>query len=71
MSTLTIRTYIEWRLTQATKFRFHELINQYEQMDPESDAAFAIREGIKSLPGYPHQAPLDSDILLVVTDVQH
>jgi hypothetical protein len=63
--------YSEWRLTSATKFRFLELVHQYEQVEEDSDAAEAIRQTIKSLPNYPTSAPTDGDILLVVTDVQH
>ena len=63
--------YVEWRLNSATKFKFYELIHQYEQVSEESDEAEAVREMIRSLPGYPTQAPDMSDILLVVTDVQH
>ena len=66
-----MHTYIEWPLTSATKFRFLELIHEYEQVEEDSDAAEALREGIRSLPGYPHGAPDMSDILLVVTDVMH
>ena len=68
---LTVSAYVEWRLTSATKFRFLELINEYEQTLEGSDAATAIAEGIKSLPGYPLAAPVGSDILLVVTDIQN
>ena len=67
----TMHTYIEWPLTSATKFRFLELINHYEQVAEDSDAAEAIKEGIRSLPGYPHLAPDESDILLVVTDTMN
>ncbi len=66
-----MHTYIEWPLTSATKFRFLELIHEYEQVEEDSDAAKAICEGIKSLPGYPKLAPDMSDILLVVTDVMN
>jgi hypothetical protein len=61
--------YVEWRMSSATKFRFLELINQYEQVPEDSDEAEAIREMIRSLPNYPHQAPTGSDILLEVTDI--
>ena len=67
----TMHTYIIWNLTAATKFRFLELIHEYEQVDEDSDAAEAIKEGIRSLPGYPKLAPDMSDFLLEVTDVMH
>jgi hypothetical protein len=67
----TMHTYIIWPLTSATKFRFLELIHQYEQVSEDSDEAEAIREMIKSLPNFPHQAPDMSDILLEVTDIQN
>ncbi len=63
--------YVEWRCTSATEFKFHELAAQFEQVTEDSDEAEAIREGIKSLPGFPHQAPADSDFLFVITDVQN
>ncbi len=63
--------YVEWRLTSAVKFQFMELINMYDDVDEDSDDALAIRESIKSLPGFPHTAPIDSDFLLVVTDTQN
>ena len=63
--------YVEWRLTTATKFQFMELIHHYDQVEEDSDEAEAIKEGIKSLPGFPHTAPIDSDFLLVVTDTQN
>ena len=66
-----MHTYVEWRLTSATKFKFLELMNQYEQVDEDSDEAEAIVESIKSLPGYPVQAPVGSDILLEVTDIMN
>ena len=67
----TIHTYVEWRLTTATKFKFLELIHEYEQVDEDSDDATALKEMIKSLPNYPHHAPIGEDILLVVTDLQN
>jgi hypothetical protein len=66
MGTMTI--YIEWRLTANTKFRFEELIDQYEQCFDGSEAQSAITEEIKRLPGYPIAAPPETDFLLVVTD---
>ncbi len=63
--------YVEWRLTQSTKFNFLELIQAYEEVEEDSDDAQAIRESIRSLPNYPQAAPEGSDILLVVTDTQH
>ena len=63
--------YVDWRLTSATKFQFMELINMYEQVEEDSDEAEAIKESIKSLPGFPVTAPIDSDFLLVVTDTQN
>ena len=66
-----MHVYIDWDLTAATKFKFLELINEYEQVDEDSDAAEAIKEAIRSLPGYPQQAPIDSDIYLNVTDVMN
>jgi len=71
MPQTTIRTYVEWRLTSATKFNFLELINEYEQVDEDSDEAEAIRDMMQTLPGYPTGCPEESDILLVVTDIQH
>ena len=68
---MIMHTYVEWRLTSATKFRFLELINEYEQTLEDSDDAIAITEGIRSLPGYPHEAEVGSDILLVVTDIMN
>jgi hypothetical protein len=66
-----IHTSWEWRLTSATKFKFLELIHEYEQVDDDSDEATALKEMIKSLPNYPHHAPIGEDILLVVTDLQN
>ncbi len=71
MPQTTIRSYVEWRCTAATKFRFMELINEYEQVDEDSEEAEVIREGIKSLPNFPAQAPIGSDFLIEITDVQH
>ena len=71
MRTTTVNVFVEWRCTAATQFKFLELINEYEQVTEDSDAAEAIREMIKSLPNYPHQAPVDSDFLLVTTDFQN
>ncbi len=68
---MTAHVYVEWRLTQATKFNFLELIHAYDEVEEDSDDAEAIRESIRSLPNYPHSAPEGSDILLVVTDTQH
>ena len=67
----TVTVMVEWRVTKATQFRFLELINEYEQTLEGSDDAFAITEGIRSLPGYPTMAPVGSDIRLVVTDLQN
>jgi hypothetical protein len=66
-----VRTYVEWRLTSGTQFRFYELINEYEQVDEDSDEAEALRDMIRSLPGFPHQAPVGSDFVFVVTDFQN
>ena len=66
-----IHTYIPWSVTSATKFKFIELFNEYRQVDENSDDAIALREAIKSLPGFPNGAPMDSDFLLEVTDSQH
>jgi len=66
-----LNVYAEWRLTSAVKFQFLELIHQYEQVHEDSDDAQALVESIKSLPGYPLAAPVGSDILLVVTDIQN
>jgi len=71
MPTMTIRTFVEWRLTSATQFRFKELMHHYGEAVEDSDEAQAIVEDIKSLPGFPLQAPEDSDIELVVTDFQN
>lgn len=71
MPTLVARTYVEWRLTAGTKFKFLELIKEYEQVPEDSDEAEAVREMIRSLPGFPYQAPVDSDFELVVTDIQN
>jgi hypothetical protein len=67
----TVNVFVEWRVTAATQFKFLELIHEYEQVDENSDEAEAIREMIKSLPNYPRSAPVDSDIRLVVTDLQN
>jgi hypothetical protein len=66
-----VRTYIEWRCTSATEFKFRELYHEYTQVDEDSDDAEALKEMIKSLPNYPHHAPIGEDILLVVTDLQN
>ena len=66
-----VQTFWQWRVTKATKFKFLELINEYEQVGENSDDAEAIREMIRSLPNYPNHLPLDEDIELVVTDIQH
>ena len=71
MPQTTLRTFVEWRLTSATQFKFYELINEYEQVEEDSDDAEAIREMIRSLPGFPHQAPMDSDFYFEVTDFQN
>ena len=71
MPEATIRTYVQWRCTAATKFRFMELINEYEQVEEDSDEAEVIREGIESLPGFPSQAPIGSDFIIEVTSVMH
>jgi len=63
--------WVDWRLTTAIKFQFMELINMYDQVEEGSDEAEAIKESIKSLPGFPVTAPIDSDFLLVVTDTQN
>lgn len=65
---ITAHTYVEWRLTKATEFRFRELYHQYTQVDEDSDEAQAIVEMIKSLPGFPVQAPMESDFLFIRTD---
>jgi hypothetical protein len=62
---------VEWRVSKATNFRFLELMHEYEQTLEGSDDAFAITEGIRSLPGYPTKAPVGSDINVVVTDLQN
>ena len=64
-------TYVEWRLTSQTKFKFLELINMYEDVEEDSPEAEGVREMIRTLPNYPIAAPVGSDILLVVTDLQH
>ena len=68
---MLIHSYVEWRLTSSTKFKFQELIHEYEQVLEDSDEAEAIKEMIKSLPNYPSAAPVGSDILLVVTDTMN
>lgn len=62
---------IEWRMTSATKFRFHELILLLEDTIEDSDEAEAIKESIKSLPGFPDTGDENVHIQLEVTDVQH
>jgi hypothetical protein len=66
-----IHTSWEWRCTSATQFKFRELFHEYQQVDEDSDEAAALTEMIKSLPNYPHHAPIGEDILLVVTDIQN
>jgi hypothetical protein len=59
-----------WPLTQATKFQFLELYSLYSEIadgDPEGEI---IVDQIRSLPGFPLNAPIDSDFELVVTDKQ-
>jgi hypothetical protein len=62
--------YIEWPLTQATKFQFLELYSLYSELSDGDPETQVIEEQIKSLPGFPVNAPIDSDFLLVVTDKQ-
>jgi hypothetical protein len=62
--------YIEWPLTQATKFQFLELMSLYGEMNEDDPDTLTVIEQIKSLPGFPVNAPIDSDFLLVVTDKQ-
>ena len=62
--------YVEWPLTQATKFQFLELLSLYGEMHEDDPEAQNVVEQIKSLPGFPTNAPIDSDFLLVVTDKQ-
>lgn len=68
---MLMHSYVEWRLTSATRFRFMELIHEYDQVLEDSDDAEALKEMIKSLPNYPSAAPVGSDILLVVTDMMN
>jgi hypothetical protein len=60
--------YIEWPITSATKFKFFELMSLYDEMDDADPEVWGLVDQIRSLPGYPNNAPPDSDILLVVTD---
>ena len=67
---------IEWRMTGATQFRFQELMLMLQDTDEDSEDYVAIRESIKSLPGYPHHPTGDLDpdsvhIMIMVTDVQN
>ena len=68
--TIKMTIYVDWNLTQATKFKLEELYAQYGEMEEGSDDSLAIVESIKSLPGFPHGAPVDSDFYLNVTDKQ-
>jgi hypothetical protein len=68
---ITMHIYIEWRLTQATKFKFEELIHHLDELIDEDPEYLGMVDQIRSLPGYPVNAPHDSDILLVVTDLMN
>ena len=68
---VTAHVYVIWSMTSATRFRLEELFEQYCEAEEDSDEAEAITGAIRSLPGFPHQAPIGSDFLYEVTDTHH
>ena len=64
---------IEWRLTTQTQFRFQELMTLLSNTEEGSDESEAIKETIRSLPGFPTNEAVSGDvhIFLEVTNVQH
>jgi len=68
---ITMTIWIEWRLTNATKFRFEELMNHIDELTDDDPEVLGVIDQIRSLPGYPVNAPPESDILLVVTDLMN
>jgi len=68
MAGIKAHIYVEWRLNESTMLRFMDLIKQYEQFEDGSLETEMVVDEIKRLPGFPTQAPVGSDFLLVRTD---
>lgn len=66
-----VETVIEWRLPMWAALRFEELLNQLERVEDDSDEAYALKDEIRSLPGFPHNTDPDRDLIyLVVTTLR-
>jgi hypothetical protein len=66
--TLDSRTW-EWRLPQWAEFRFLELVHDLSELPEESDEAAALRDEIRSLPGFPAEASEHDLIYRSVTTI--
>lgn len=64
---ITMHIYIEWRVNAQTESRFFELMSQYDELTDDDPARDGIVEEIRRLPGFPANAPIDSDFLLIPT----
>ena len=58
--------YIDWPVTNEIWQRFLYLTDQLEDLDPESDEAYALREEVYCLPFHPHPSTYNPDVDLIV-----
>ena len=55
----------EWRAPRWALQRFNQKVIELDSLEPDSDLAYAIRDEIRSLPGYPHAAT-ESDLIVPI-----
>ena len=56
-------SHILWRLSEANDHRFQSLAQLIAELGHDSDEAHAIRDEIRSLPGYPVNADEFRDVI--------
>ena len=64
------RPKVSWRTPRWALNKFTEMSRDLDGLDPSSDLAYAIRDEIRSLPGFPANAPEDSEFIIEVTTVR-
>ena len=58
-----VRRHIVWRLPLWAFERFKALLDQLELVEDDSDEANALKDELRSLPGFPLDNDPDSDLI--------
>ena len=61
---------VPWRTSTDTQRRFRELLAQLQDMTAHDPAHLQLLDDIRSLPGFPHLADIDRDIITLVNTTE-